>query len=420
MRKLSEWTPEGLSEQSRVRRSDDRYSHYLCDGMGIRWCISINLGGNVNDIRPKWKETSAWGFLCSSISLHHKKESMDMKRTNKIAALGLALTLMISAFTACGGNKQSSTTSGSTAKSGSQTASTGKVTVAIGQFAEHGSLDNCREGFIKGLAEGGYKEGENLEIIYENASADSGMAAQIANNFVAKKVNLICAITTPMAQISYTTAKDTDIPVIYTAITNPIAAGLAKEDGTPVGNITGTSDKLPIKKQLEMIRKVMPDAKNIGILYCTSEVNSEMSVKEYKEAAKEFGFEIIEQAVTSPADVPLATDNILTKVDCLNNITDNTVVNSLDIVLDKAKTAGKPVFGSEIEQVKKGCVASVGLDYVLVGEETGKMAAKVLKGEAKASEMKFITFEEADLYGNEEAAKAYGLILPEGYKEVSK
>ena len=367
-----------------------------------------------------------------------------MKRTNKIAALGLALTLMVSALTACSGNKQPSATTGSmgsvskssassgsqaasgssnSTKSGSQigsTASTDKVTVAIGQFAEHGSLDNCREGFIKGLAEGGYKEGENLEIIYENASADSGMAAQIANNFVAKKVNLICAITTPMAQISYSTAKDTDIPVIYTAITNPVAAELAKEDGTPVGNITGTSDKLPIKKQLEMIRKVMPDAKNIGILYCTSEVNSEMSVKEYKEAAKEFGFEIIEQAVTSPSDVPLATDNILTKVDCLNNITDNTVVNSLDIVIDKAKKAGKPVFGSEIEQVKKGCVASVGLDYVLVGEETGKMAAKVLKGEAKASEMKFITFEEADLYGNEEAAKDYGLILPEGYKEVSK
>jgi len=384
------------------------------------------------------------GAFCVGPLAYTNERRKHMKKTNKIVALGLALTLMVSALTACGENKQSSATTGSmgsvskssassgsqaasgssnSTKSGSQTGSTAsrdKVTVAIGQFAEHGSLDNCREGFIKGLAEGGYKEGENLEIIYENASADSGMAAQIANNFVAKKVNLICAITTPMAQISYSTAKDTDIPVIYTAITNPIAAELAKEDGTPVGNITGTSDKLPIKKQLEMIRKVMPDAKNIGILYCTSEVNSEMSVKEYKEAAKEFGFEIIEQAVTSPSDVPLATDNILTKVDCLNNITDNTVVNSLDIVLDKAKKAGKPVFGSEIEQVKKGCVASVGLDYVLVGEETGKMAAKVLKGEAKASEMKFITFEEADLYGNEEAAKAYGLTLPEGYKEVGK
>ncbi|MGP1612094.1 MAG: ABC transporter substrate-binding protein [Catonella sp.] len=335
---------------------------------------------------------------------------------NKIVALGLAMTLMASTLTACGENTASKTAG----QQSGNTASADKVTVAIGQFAEHGSLDNCREGFIKGLAEEGFKEGQNLEIIYENASADSGMAAQIANNFVAKKVNLICAITTPMAQISYSAAKDTDIPVIYTAITNPVAAELAKEDGSSVGNITGTSDKLPIKKQLEMIKQIMPDAKKIGILYCTSEVNSEMSVKEYKEAAKEFGFEIVEQAITSPADVPLATDNILTKVDCLNNITDNTVVNSLDIVIDKAKKAGKPVFGSEIEQVKKGCVASMGLDYVLVGEATGKMAAKILKGEAKAGEMKFESFAEADLYGNEEVAKAYGLMLPEGYKEVGK
>ena len=364
-----------------------------------------------------------------------------MRKSNKMVALGLALTLAVSALTGCGANKQTSSStsksgstvntsiqSGSTSKSGSSSATSSgsqvtdgdKAVVGIGQFAEHGSLDNCREGFIKGLAEGGYKEGENLEIIYENAGADSGIAAQIANNFAAKKVNLICAITTPMAQISYSAAKDTDIPVVYTAITNPVAAELAKEDGSSVGNITGTSDKLPIKKQLEMIRKIMPDAKKIGILYCTSEVNSEMSVKEYKEAAPEYGFEIIEQAVTSSADVPLATDSILTKVDCLNNITDNTVVNSLDIVLDKAKKAGKPVYGSEIEQVKKGCVASMGLDYVYVGEETGKMAAKVLKGEAKASDMKFLTFEEADLYGNEEAAKSYGLTLPEGYKEVGK
>ena len=346
-----------------------------------------------------------------------------MRKLNKIVALGLALTLVVSALTGCGGNNQASTSSakpGSTNGTGSRVVSRDKVTVAIGQFAEHGSLDNCREGFIKGLAEGGYKEGENLEIIYENAGADSGIAAQIANNFVAKKVNLICAITTPMAQISYSAAKDSDIPVVYTAITNPVAAELAKDDGSSVGNVTGTSDKLPIKKQLEMIRKILPDAKNIGILYCTSEVNSEMSVKEYKEAAAEYGFEIIEQAVTTSADVPLATDSILTKVDCLNNITDNTVVNSLDIVLDKAKKAGKPVFGSEIEQVKKGCVASMGLDYVYVGEETGKMAAKVLKGEAKASDLKFLTFEEAELYGNEEAAKSYGLTLPEGFKEVGK
>ena len=136
-----------------------------------------------------------------------------MRKSNKMVALGLALTLAVSALTGCGANKQTSSSaskSGSTSKSGSSSTATSggqvtggeKVVVGIGQFAEHGSLDNCREGFIKGLAEGGYKEGENLEIIYENAGADSGIAAQIANNFVAKKVNLICAITTPMAQMS--------------------------------------------------------------------------------------------------------------------------------------------------------------------------------------------------------------------------
>ncbi len=360
-----------------------------------------------------------------------------MKKSSKLVALGLALSL--AALTACGstGGATSSEKSGSTAASqttgSSASASTGtltsstassgtadKVTVAIGQFAEHGSLDNCREGFIQGLAESGYKEGENLEIVYENASADGGIAAQIANNFVSTEADLICAITTPMAQISYSAAKDTDIPVIYTAVTSPIAAELADESGKPVGNVTGTSDKLPVRKQLEMIKQVMPEAKKIGILYSTSEVNSVISVEEYKEAAKEFGFEIVEQAVTSTADVPLATDSILTKVDCLNNITDNTVVNSLDTVLSKANNVGIPVFGSEIEQVKKGCVASVGLDYVALGVETGKMAAKVLSGEAKASEMNFITFEEAELYGNGEVAESLGLTLPEGYKEVAE
>lgn len=337
-----------------------------------------------------------------------------MKTLNKIVALGL----IIFTLTACGSNTKA-TSDGAKSSAGKSSASKEQVTIGIGQFAEHGSLDNCREGFIQGLESEGFKEGENLKIIYENANADIGTATQIADNFIAKKVNLICAITTPMAQVSYNESKKTDIPVIYTAITNPVAAELAKEDRSSVGNITGTSDRLPIEEQLKMIKQVMPNVKKIGILYCTSEVNSEMSVKGYKEKAKDFGIEIVEQAVTSSADIPLALDNILTKVDCLNNITDNTVVNSLDLMLDKAKKAGKPVFGSEIEQVKKGCVASMGLDYIALGKETGKMAAKVLRGE-KANSMKFKLFNDSKLYGNEKAAKEFNLTLPEGFEEVGK
>ncbi|MBE7718484.1 ABC transporter substrate-binding protein [Lacrimispora indolis] len=286
-------------------------------------------------------------------------------------------------------------------------------TIGIGQFAEHGSLDNCREGFLQGLAEEGIEEGKNLTVMYENAQADGGTASQIVNNFLSKKADLICAIATPMAQAAYSGAKKADVPVIFTAVTDPIAAALAKEDGTPAGEITGTSDKLPVEKQLEMIRKILPDAKTIGILYSTSEVNSETAIKEYKAAAAAYGFEIVEGPVTATADIPLATDSILEKVDCLNNLTDNTVVSSLPLILDKAGKKNIPVFGSEVEQVKIGCLASMGLDYVDLGKQTGKMAAKVLKGEAKASEINFEVIKDAAFYGNSKVAGNLGITLPE-------
>jgi putative ABC transport system substrate-binding protein len=285
-------------------------------------------------------------------------------------------------------------------------------TVGIGQFAEHGSLDNCREGFLQGLSEEGIEEGKNLTVLYENAQADGGTASQIINNFLSKKADLICGIATPMAQAAYSGAKKTDVPVIFTAVTDPVAAALAKEDGTPVGEITGTSDKLPVEKQLEMIRKILPDAKTIGILYSTSEVNSEAAIKEYKAAAASYGFEIVEGAVSATADIPLATDSILEKVDCLNNLTDNTVVSSLPLILDKAGKKNIPVFGSEVEQVKIGCLASMGLDYVDLGKQTGIMAAKVLKGEAKASDMNFEVIKEAAFYGNAKVAENLGISLP--------
>ncbi len=308
----------------------------------------------------------------------------------------------------------SSTETGSSAdQTGSETSKDGiSYTIGVGQFAEHGSLDNCREGFLQGLAEEGIEEGKNLTVMYENAQADGGTASQIINNFLSKKADLICAIATPMAQSAYSGAKKAGVPVIFTAVTDPVAAALANEDGTPVGEITGTSDKLPVEKQLEMIRKILPDAKTIGILYSTSEVNSETAIKEYKAAAASYGFEIVEGPVSATADIPLATDSILEKVDCLNNLTDNTVVSSLPLILDKAGKKNIPVFGSEVEQVKIGCLASIGLDYVDLGKQTGKMAAKVLKGEAKASEINFEVIKEAAFYGNSKVAENLGITLP--------
>ena len=287
--------------------------------------------------------------------------------------------------------------------------------VGISQFAEHGSLDNCREGFIKGLAAEGFVEGENLKIEYENAQADTGIAGQIASNFVSNKADLICAIATPAAASAYNAAMKTDIPVVFTAVTDPVMAGLANEDGTPVGNITGTSDKLPVEAQLEMIRKILPDAKTIGILYTTSEVNSESSIKEYEALVGKYGFELETIGISTIADIPLAMDNIVTKVDCITNLTDNTVVQGLATELSKATEAGIPVFGSEIEQVKNGCLAAMGLEYVSLGEQTGVMAAKILKGEAKASELNFELIKECGLYVNTAVADKLGIELNEDY-----
>ncbi len=312
----------------------------------------------------------------------------------KNISLVIVLVLALSLFAGCGKKED------------------GKITIGIAQFAEHGSLDNCREGFLAGLAEEGYVENENLNVIYENAQADGGTAAQISTNFVAKKAALIAAIATPMAQSAYGTAKKKNIPVIYTAVTDPVLAELAKEDGTPAGEVTGTSDKLPVEQQLEMIRSILPEAKKIGILYSTSEVNSISAIKEYKERAADYGFEIIESGISAPADIPLATDNLLGKVDCLTNLTDNTVVSSLPTILNRAGKKGIPVFGSEIEQVKIGCLAAMGLNYYELGVKTGKMAAKVLKGDSKASEMNFEIFKEASFYGNTSVAENLGITLP--------
>ncbi|WP_461812134.1 ABC transporter substrate-binding protein [Faecalimonas sp.] len=292
--------------------------------------------------------------------------------------------------------------------------------IGISQFAEHGSLDNCRKGFIKGLEEEGVIEGKNLKIKVKNAIADQGTAKQISDTFVAEDVDMICAIATPSAQSAYNSAMQTDIPVIYTAVTNPIAAKLTNKEGMPVGKVTGTSDKLPIKEQLKMIRKVLPRAKKIGIMYTTSEVNSISAIKEYEKLADKYNFTIVKKGVTQTADIPLAVEELLTEVDCITNLTDNTVVNSLSTILEKANKKNIPVFGSEIEQVKLGCLAAEGLDYVELGKQTGRMAAKILKGEKKVSEMKCETISEPALYINTKVAKNMKIILEKEFIENAK
>ncbi len=326
---------------------------------------------------------------------------------SKVLAGVLTMVMTVACVTGCGERAESSGTDDGKAH----------YTIGISQFAEHGSLDNCREGFLLGLEEEGFVEGENLTVDYKNAAADMGTAGQIADSFVADKVDLICAVATPTAQSAYNAAQDREIPVIYTAVTDPVEAQLATEDGESVGEITGTSDKLPVEAQLEMIRALLPKAEKIGILYTTSEANSISAIEEYKKLAGKYEFELIEKGISTTADVALATDDLLSKVDCMTNITDNTVVASLPTILEKANEKKIPVFGSEIEQVRNGCLAAEGLDYIALGKQTGKMAAQVLRGEKKASEMAYEIITEPRFYVNTKVAETLGVEVPAEFLE---
>ena len=322
-----------------------------------------------------------------------------MKNFRNFVSAALALTLTLS-LAACGSQETTSDDSGD--------GSSPKYLIGISQYGQHGSLDNCREGFLQGLEEAGLKEGVDFEVDYRNADFDDTMTTQIGDAFSAEDVDLMVGIATNSAVACFNAAEDKDIPVIFTAITDPVGAHLDS------GNITGTSDALPVAGQLELIRALQPDADTVGIIYTTSEPNSVYSVGIYEDLAADYGFTIDAVGVTSQAEVPQAVDQLIADgVDAMSNLTDNNVVGVLTSILEKTDEAGIPVYGSEVEQVKLGCVAGAGLDYVQLGIQTGKMAAKVLTGETTCEDLPYETIENYGLYINSDSLSALGITVPE-------
>ncbi len=317
----------------------------------------------------------------------------------KVVLMVLAMVTAALMLTACG--------SGETGDSGKKV-----YKVGVTQYADHPSLDNCRKGFIEGLKENGFTEGDNLEIEYKAAQANDSMNTQIAQTFANSGMDLVCGIATPSAQALYVACREKKIPVVFNAISDPIGAGLAVSETEPMEGISGISDLLPVEDQLKLIRAVLPEAKKIGILYTTSEANSVSTIEIYKDLAPKYGFEIVDRGISKQAEVTQAADVLLNEVDCISNLTDNTVVAALSAVLEKANAKKVPVFGSEEEQVKNGCIASAGLDYVALGVQAGNMAAKVLKGE-DISKMPFETIKESKLTVNESVASNLGIEIPE-------
>lgn len=326
-----------------------------------------------------------------------------MKTLKKLLCTALSLSLVL-ALAACGGDS-----------SGGDAASGEVPIIGINQYGSHGSLDNCREGFLQGLQEAGLVEGTDYTIDYQNANFDTNLATQIAQAFSAEDAALMVGIATPSATACYAAAEDKDIPVVFTAITDPVGAKLDS------GNITGTSDVLPVQGQLELIRAIQPEADTIGIVYTTSEPNSVYSIGIYEDLAADYGFTIEAIGVTAQSEVTQAVDTLISQgVDCISNLTDNNVVGVLGSILEKTNEVGIPVYGSEIEQVELGCVAGAGLDYVQLGIQTGKMAAQILTGEAACADLPYETIENYGLYVNSSALTEMGLTLPDDVAQTAE
>ena len=209
--------------------------------------------------------------------------------------------------------------------------------IGLTQYAPHPSLDNIREGFIQGLKEEGFEEGKNIELDITNADGKGENTAMIAQNYVAKKYDLITAIATPSAMAAQAAADGKNIPVLFSAVSDPVSAKLVESLEVTNRGATGTSDALPLEKQMQMIRAFLPEAKKIGILYTTNEVNSQSHLETFKALAPQYGFEIVAIGVNTPSDIPLAVDTLLAQVDCVNNFTDNNVVNNLAILIEKPR-----------------------------------------------------------------------------------
>ena len=293
-------------------------------------------------------------------------------------------------------------------------------TVGIIQFAAHPSLDNCTEGFLLGLAQGGYKEGETLKADFQNAMADMGNSDMQAKNMVAKGYDMLVGVATPAAMSAYAATKEQGIPVVFVAVSDAVAAGIVKANEAPETNCTGVSDVLNLSAQVEMIRAFLPEAKTIGVIYTTSEPNSLAHLEKLRAIAPEFGFAVEAVGVSSAAEVAAAAASLVAKkVDLINNFTDNNVVENLALVLHAAEEAGIPVFGSEVEQVVNGCLATQGIDYVELGRAAGKLAADILSGAAKPETTPVLLIDECTPAYNSEVAAKLGIALPDQYKDAA-
>ncbi|MGV6989586.1 ABC transporter substrate-binding protein [Testudinibacter sp. P80/BLE/0925] len=289
--------------------------------------------------------------------------------------------------------------------------------VAITAIVEHPALDAVREGALAELKKAGYEQGKNLKVDFQSAQGNTATAAQIARKFVGDKPDVILAIGTPSAQS--VVAATRHIPVVFSAISDPVAAKLVKDWDASGTNVTGASDTLLIQPQIDLIKQLIPNLKKIGYVYSTGEVNSVVVLKQLQEAGKANGFEVVEAPAPRTTDIGTAARSLKGKVDVIYTSTDNNVVSAYEALYKAALDSGIPLIASDTSTVARGAIAALSNNYYILGEETGKMMSRILDGE-KAGDIPVKTMDKLDLHLNLKSAKAFGVTVPQSLIDSAK
>jgi len=300
---------------------------------------------------------------------------------------------------------------------GGTTTSSEVKNIGVVQLVQHDALDASNKGFVDGLKEKGYEDGKNIKIEQQNAQGEQANAQTICKQFVDAKKDLIFAIATPAAQAAYNSTKD--IPIIFTAVTDPVKAEIAKDWKSSGTNVTGTSDKVPVDKQIELLKKLIPNAKTVGVIYSTSETNSVIQVDELKAAAAKQGLAVKEIGVTTVNEINQNLTSALGQIDVLYTPTDNTVASGYALVGKLCLEKNVPIIGAEEAVVTKGGLASIGIDYYKLGKEAGLKAAEVLGGK-KPSEVEITTLSDMSFTINTDVAKKLNITIPQDIESKAK
>ena len=321
-------------------------------------------------------------------------------KSRKIIAIALVMALASFTLIACGTK---------------ETGSGSKVfTIGINQLVKHAALDASYQGFVDALAEAGYKDGEKIKIDYQNAQGDQSTASTIATKLVNDNNDLILTIATPAAQAVANITKD--IPILVTAVTDPAASGLVASNEAPGGNVSGTSDLTPVKKQMELLTQLVPKAVDVAVLYCSSESNSKIQADIAIEEGTALGLNVFEATVSDSNEIQQVVQSLVGNVDAIYVPTDNIISDGMATVASVANGNGIPVIVGEEGMVDKGGLATYGVDYYKLGQLTGKQAVKIIEGKAETATMaiEYIPDEECTLKINEDVATQLGIAIPEG------